>query len=145
MEIEVVATATAISRSLPVEKTRTPNPYAAFELASVLVLLGDFGAAFPIISADDLAAMAPPGTVVARASDVPPSVLAACCPDVLFKIGPSSAMTARSPRTRVVLAAESGTIDPAPEDVDVLWQIQSPEDLTAANLAALLAEIGDRA
>ena len=159
LEIDVVVSARAVDATA-LETDRAPDPYASFELASILVLIGDVGTTegsdgpeaasteqigvWPWVSPQTLAIGAPPGTVAARASDVPAAVLLACCPDILLKVGPSPAQTARSPRTRVVLAAVPGATDPAPDDVDVLWQFHSPMHLSGDALAALLAEMEDR-
>ncbi len=171
LEVEVVASPKPSARStatvkpaapdvaVPVEQERIADPHAVFELASVLVLIGEFSRGDPggitslardsldaslATSLNALMAGSPAGTVVARASDVPAEVLSACCPDILLKIGPSAAQTARSPRTRVVLAAISPMTDPAPDDVDVLWQVPSSADLNADAIRALLAAMRDQ-
>jgi hypothetical protein len=143
LEVEVVSSALPPGRSMAVEKSRTSNPHAAFELASVLVLIGDGNdGSGPLVSPEKLAGLVAPGTLVARAADVPAHVLAHCCPDVLLRIGASDVATARSPRTRVVLAAATAADGAAPDDVDVLWQFPSPAHITVEAVGALLAEIG---
>ena len=151
LEVEVIASAKGPGHSIAVVKERAPDPHAAFELASVLVLIAD--GSNPEVGTDAtgrtlrlwdmLAVNHSPGTMVGLASDIPVPVLAACCPDVVLKIGPSPALTSRSARTRVVLVAPPGSPDLTSEDVDIVWQIQSPDDITPASLATLLAEIGD--
>ncbi|MES1165608.1 MAG: hypothetical protein ABUR63_07625 [Verrucomicrobiota bacterium] len=149
LEVDVVPSLGKRARPVTVERSRAPNPHAAFELASVLVLIGDDSDAQPLVPPGELSRGLPPGTAVARVSDVPASVLAKCCPDVLLRIGASPTQVARSPRTRVVLALPIARTDTAPEaaadDVDVLWQFPSPAHLTAQAVGALLAEIGDTA
>jgi Electron transfer flavoprotein domain len=145
LEIEIVASGIATDRPIPIQRDRVPNPHSPFQLAPVVVLIADRGQLGPLgdISPEELAANLPADSVVARASEVPPSVLASCCPDLLLKIGPSAATTARSPRTRVVLALPEGPV-PGLEDSDVLWQIHPSERLTSASLASLIAEIEGR-
>jgi len=114
-----------------------PNPLVSIQEASVIVLLGepDTKLAFHEL----LSAQLPEGAVVARASTIPDAVMASCCPEVLIKVGESGLMTARSPRTRLILAlpAEEDAASRAapPDDVDIVWLLSSPgeiRDLVAA-------------
>lgn len=144
LEVEVISNARPPEDALPIELERAPSTFAHLELATVLVLIADGADGRPLMAPAEVGQDAPTGTVVARASRVPPGVLAACCPDVLVKIGTSSAQTARSPRTRVVLVAVGGDVDPAPEEVDVLWALSARQELNVEAVRGLLAEIGDR-
>lgn len=109
------------------------NPLAALQEASVIVLVAD-----PEADADFrelLDATVPAGTIVARASTLTSAALAACCPEILIKVGGCDRMTARSPRTRVILAVSSDPPTPPPEDIDIVWLLSSPSevrDLVAA-------------
>lgn len=141
LEVDVVSSVRPIERVLPVEKERAPSAYAHLEQANVLVLIGDGPDGQPVMPPDEIARDAPAGTVAVHASRVPRAVLAACCPDVLLKVGPSPVHTARSPRTRVVLMT-TGETDPAPDEIDVLWTVAESAGLQVEAVRALLAEIG---
>ena len=163
LEIEIVASIDSAAPPPPPhhptmapDQERVRDPHATIELAAVVVLIADAADFASDDTSDDRVDKRGPGelllealsdqhrpdTMVVRASDVPASVLGACCPDVVLKIGPCPGSTARSPRTRVVLVAPPGSSDLTSEDVDIVWQLQSPEDLTPASLGELLAEIG---
>jgi len=109
-----------------------PNPSAVIQEASVIILLGEPEANL-LAFRELLDAKLPEGTFVARAAAIPTAVLASCCPEILIKVGGSDPMTARSPRTRVILAlpvesdAESSVTPP--EDVDIVWLLSSPSEL----------------
>jgi electron transfer flavoprotein alpha subunit len=123
--------------------SRTPNPQAALLLAAVLVIVGDDtpDAAAIVSTFADRRERAPDASrpiALVMASHAPRSMLAACCPEIVVRVGASSATTARSPRTRVILASpQSDRRGPgaseAPtatgEDVDVLWSFSSPGEL----------------
>jgi hypothetical protein len=81
------------------------------------------------------------GVEVVLISDVPASLLATCCPDLIVKLGLFPTLAARSPRTRVIQAMLPGWPEAAPEDVDVdvVWQLGSP-----AELPELMRRIGGR-
>jgi electron transfer flavoprotein alpha subunit len=146
LEVEVVANVQAFNRPAPATTATEHRPQAHLQLASVLVLIGDGDDGLPLVSPDALRAGAPPGVAVERAGDVPLSILGGCCPDIVLKVGPSPARTARSPRTRVVLAAVAPSpTDPAVEDVDVLWQFASRSELSRETLRTFLAQIGEDA
>lgn len=144
LEVEVISNVRRVERPLPVEKERVESAFAHLELASVLVLIGDTPSGEVLLQPAEVARDAPPGTVVVRASRVPPGVLAACCPDILLKIGTSAVQTARSPRTRVVLMTVGSQADPAPEEIDILWTVNSAAEVTVEAVRGLLAEIGER-
>ena len=129
----------------PATTATEPRLLAHLPLAPIVVLIGDGDDGIPLTLAEELRGNVPPGIAVERASDVPPSVLAACCPDILLKVGTSAARTARSPRTRVVLAAAApAAADPVVEDVDVdvVWRLRSSSELSREILVNLLADIG---
>lgn len=140
LEVEVVPTAPRPTRALAFEPTCAANPYAALQEAAVLVLVapevarGD-GAAL----VDALRAGPGAGVEVVLIAEVPASVLATCCPDLIVKLGLFPTLTARSPRTRVIQAMLPGWPEAAPEDVDVVWQLGSP-----AELPELVRRIGGR-
>ncbi|MEO7669076.1 MAG: hypothetical protein ABIW57_07040, partial [Polyangia bacterium] len=161
LEIEVVAT---VPRPSPAggndltEWEREPDPHAHLSLASVLVLIGDGVDGAPLLSADQLRDALPPESsaevAVANARDIPSSVLGACCPDILLKVGPSAARVARSPRSRVVLATVSAAppdpktntvtdivTDAVTDDVDILWQFASLAHLSVQAVATLVVDL----
>jgi len=112
----------------------TPNPLASVLEASVIILLADGEAS---LGFDELLeTKLPAGMVAARASTISAAVLASCCPEIVIKVGESRGMTARSPRTRVILALREETNVLPPEDVDILWLLSSPAELKDA-VAAL--------
>jgi electron transfer flavoprotein alpha subunit len=107
------------------------NPLASIQEASIIVLLADPDA-HPGFR-ELLETKLPAGAIVARAATIPAAVLASCCPEVLIKVGGCDQMTARSPRTRVILAvqSESGSesnVAPS-EDVDIVWLLSSPSEI----------------
>ena len=104
-----------------------PNPFARLQQASVIILFAD-GEADPEFL-DLLEAPLPAGIVAMRTSQVPSTILATCCPEVLIKVGASDAVTARSPRTRVILALTVESPQSPPDDVDILWLLSSPSEL----------------
>ena len=145
LEIDIVASVKGPDRLAPATTATEPRLLAHLPLAPIVVLIGDGDDGIPLTLAEELRGNVPPGIAVERASDVPPSVLAACCPDILLKVGTSAARTARSPRTRVVLAAAApAAADPVVEDVDVdvVWRLRSSSELSREILVNLLADIG---
>ena len=136
LEIEVLAVPARAPNAVPAVVTEVPNPFASLQQAAVLVLIGDCDPAHAqeLLAASDRLG---PGSAVARAAEIPAGVLADCCPEILVRVGHSSAVTARAPRTRVVLAAPLGPDEIPPDDVDLVWPMS-----TAAELAALLRGLG---
>lgn len=136
LEIEVLPLPPRPGRPAPQAACRGGNTFARLQQASVLVLVGDCDPA-QRRALDQVAGHLTPGAFVARASDVPASVLASCCPEIVIKVGQSAAMTARSPRTRIVLAATLAPDEVPPEDIDFVW---SPP--ATAGIADLLRRLG---
>jgi len=136
LEIEVLAVPARASNAVPVVITEAPNPFAPLLQAAVLILIGecDTAQAEALLAARDRLG---PDSAVARADDVPAGVLAECCPEILVRVGHSSAITARAPRTRVVLAASLAPDEVPPDDVDLIWPMS-----TAAELTSLLHGLG---
>jgi electron transfer flavoprotein alpha subunit len=138
LEIEVLPVPPRPTRAAPVTLARAPNPFASLQEASVLVLLGEGESSREDVLAT-LSAEAGAGFTVARVADVPAAVLAGCCPEVVVKVGRSGALTARAPRTRIVLAAALSPDELPPDDVDVVWPVASP-----AELSGLLRNLGNQ-
>lgn len=131
--------------------SQTPNPHAALSLAAVLAIVADeVPDAAAIVSAfAERQGEAPrPSASVALvlASRAPRSVLAACCPEIVVRVGAGPATTARSPRTRVILASPAGepratdATNLSTDDVDVLWSFSSPRELVD-----LVVQLGEQA
>ena len=136
LEIEVLPLPPRAGRASPAAAPRGMNPFARVLQASVLVLVGECDAA-QARALEELAERLNPEAYLARAADIPASVLATCCPEVVLKVGRSTATTARSHRTRVVLAAPLAPDEVAPDDVDVVWPTSS-----ATEIAELLGHLG---
>jgi electron transfer flavoprotein alpha subunit len=141
LEIEIVPCGDPPEPPIVRELDHARDEHADIQIASVIALLGSGGATKSDL--DALATGLPKGTFLARASDVPASVLSACCPDVLLKIGPSAALTARSPRTQVVSVVHAGDEEPTQDEADIVWQVQSPADVTPTAIANLLRAIAE--
>ncbi|MEP6652845.1 MAG: hypothetical protein ABJA82_05775 [Myxococcales bacterium] len=153
LEIEVVAIVPRPSQPGGndfTEREREPDPHAHLSLASLLVLIGDGVDGAPLLSAEQLRDALPPESrgevAVANARDIPFSVLGACCPDILLRVGPSAARVGRSPRGRVVLATVSAALtdtmtDTVTDDVDILWQFASFAHLSVQAVAALVVDV----
>jgi len=136
----VVPTAARAARAISLELTGAANPYAALQEAAVLVLVApEVARADGAALVDALRAGPVAGVEVVLISEVPVSVLATCCPDLIVKLGLFPTPAARSPRTRVIQAMLPGWPEAAPEDVDVVWQLGSP-----AELPELMRRIGGR-
>jgi hypothetical protein len=141
LEVEVVASAPRPDRPAVIEIDRAPDPDAAIDLASILVLIGDDAAIDPAALAaavNDL-----PGVAVARASVVPAPVLADACPELILEIGRAGARTRRCPRAQVVRAEIAAAGDPAPDDVDVWWRPPAPGNLDVESLARLVRAVAE--
>jgi len=136
MEIEVLAVPARAPNAVPTVLAAAPNPFAPLQQAAVLILIGDCDPAHAdaLLAAGDRLG---PDSAVARADDIPAGVLAGCCPEILVRVGHSRVVTARAPRTRVVLAAPLGPDEAPPDDVDLVWPMA-----TAAELRALLHGLG---
>ena len=130
LEVEVLAVPARAPSAVPTKLAEATNPFAPLQEAAVLVLLGDCDPthAEALLAASDQLG---PHSAVARAAEVPPGVLAGCCPEILVRVGHSSALTARAPRTRVVLAAPLAPDEVPPDDVDLVWPMTTPGELTA--------------
>lgn len=130
LEVEVLAVPARAPNAVPAVLAEAPNPFAPLQQAAVLILIGACDPAH----ADALLATRErlgPDSAIARADEIPAGVLADCCPDILVRVGHSGAVTARAPRTRVVLAAAVGPDEVPPEDVDLVWPMTTPAELTA--------------
>lgn len=152
LEIEVLPLPPARTPRLPARAlSEPPYPHAALPLAAVLVIVADDApGAEEIVSAfvQRLGETPDPSASVAvlLASRAPRSVLAACCPEIIVRVGASLATTARSPRTRVILASPGGgagapdATSQGTEDVDVLWSFSSPQEVVE-----MVVRLGERA
>jgi len=130
LEIEVLAVPARTPSAVPAVVAQDENPFAPLQEAAVLILIGDCEGshAEALLAARERLG---PGSAVARVAEVPAGVLAACCPEIVVRVGHSAALTARAPRTRVVLAAPLGPEDVPPDDVDLVWPMATPGELTA--------------
>ena len=130
LEIEVLAVPARAPSPVPAVIAQDENPFAPLQEAAVLILIGDCDVshAEALLAARERLG---PGAAVARVTEVPAGILATCCPEIVVRVGHSSALTARAPRTRVVLAAPLGPEDVPPDDVDLVWPMASPGELTA--------------
>lgn len=129
LEVEVLAVPARAPTAVPTVLAEARNPFALLQEAAVLILLGDCERSH----ADALRAASDrlgPHSAVASAAEIPAGVLAACCPEIVVRVGHSSAVTARAPRTRVVLAAPLALDEVPPDDVDLVWPMTSPGELT---------------
>lgn len=130
LEVEVLAVPARAPSAVPTVLAEASNPYAPLQQAAVLILIGDCDPAHAdaLLAARDRLGSE---SVVARAAEIPAGVLAGCCPEIVVRVGHSRAVTARAPRTRVVLAAPLGPDEVPPDDVDVVWPMATPAELNA--------------
>ena len=130
LEVEVLAVPARAPNAIPTVVAEAANPFARLQEAAVLILLGDCDPAHAetLLAAGERLG---PDSVVARAAEIPVGVLAGCCPEVVVRVGHSTAVTARAPRTRVVLAAPLGPDEVPPDDVDLVWPMTTPSELSA--------------
>lgn len=135
----------AISGGFPsalevVEPARADDS-ASCELASVLVLWDDGPGAAALSALLRERAITDASVVVP--AHTPPALLARACPEIVIRIGCSSELVQRAPRTRVVLALPPGQSAPEAllEEVDVLWEVQSERELGPEALAGLIAQL----
>lgn len=129
LEVEVLAVPARAPNAVPTLLGQAPNPFASLQEAAVLILLGDCDPAHAetLLAASDHLG---PDSAVAKVAEIPPGVLAGCCPEIVVRVGHSTAVTARAPRTRVVLAADLGPDEVPPDDVDLVWPMTTPAELT---------------
>jgi Electron transfer flavoprotein domain len=155
LEIEVLPLPSArLVRPRTPVLSRKPDPHAALSLAAVLVIVADDAPdAAAVVSTfaqrQGEAAQTPASVALVLASQVPRSALAACCPEIVVRVGAAPGSTARSPRTRVILAMPGGDRSapvvpdvgsPTTDDVDVLWSFSSPRELVD-----LVFQLGEQA